>query len=250
MKRVLNWLLLISFIMILILGGLLYRSYRKSQVTDTTLLELNTSLYQNPIQLKDGMVEDTGINFIFYTSEDGQTLKEVVIEVLACKEGQLTYITVPGNTEIAVGAKLYQKLTAIYPEMPQYFQLSRLAGLFDDEKRYAYGQLILDDMFSIDSSYYSVIASDSNDFEEYKKAIILQYGMSETEQIKGYIKTEYSKISSNLSKKNKLQYAEYYTKALQNEVVTVEAEGVEHTDSYEIDLAQFAIQMAAAKNSE
>lgn len=250
MKRVLNWLLVISLLMILILAGLLYRSYCKSKVTDTTLLEMNAALYQNPIQTKEGKVEDVGVNLIFHTSKDGTKLKEVIVEVLVCKSGRLTYITIPGNTEISVGSKLYQKLTAIYPEMPQYLQLEKLVDLFDEDKRYAYGQLILDDMLSIDSSYYTVIASDYDSFEEYGQAVTDQYGTMELEQVKQYIKDEHSKKNSNLSKKNKLQYAEYYVKALQNEVKVTEADGAQHTDSFEIYLADFTMQMATARNLE
>lgn len=250
MRKLLNWLLILSFATILIMGGLLYRSYKKSQVTDTTLLELNATLYQNPIQVKAGKVEDIARNLIFYTSTDGKELKEVTIEVLCCKQGTLNYIKIPLNAEITVDASLYQKLAAIYPEMPQYFRLSKLGELFEKDKRYAYGQLILDRMFSIDTSYYTVIGGDEADFKTYRNDLVRQYGLQSEEEIRKLIKQQYPDQKSNLAKKEKLKYAEYYAKVQQSSITEEIAEGTVHTDSFTIDVARLVVKLSEIKGEE
>ena len=250
MRRVLNWLLVLSIGMGLIFGGLLYRTYQKSKTTDTTLLELNAALYQNPVEEKEGRVDDVSIQIIFYTSIDQTTLQDVVIEVLHCKDQKLTYLSVPTDTDIIVNSRLYQKLTALYPEMPQYFRLDQLPGLFDSEKRYAYAQLILDAMLSIDSSYYTVIAGDEATFEEYREALWKQYGDSSKAGIQQLLKNEYPKTTTNLSKKNKVRYAKYYAEITAENLTLGEAYGTRHTDSFEIDVVKFGVQMYQLQNDE
>ena len=250
MRRVLNWLLAFSVCMVVLIGVLLYRTYQKSLTTDTTLLELNTSLYQNPVQEKEGRLEDVSIQIIFYTSTDQETLQDVVIEVLHCKNRILTYLDVPTDTDIVVNSRLYQKLTAVYPEMPQYFRLDQLPKLFAEKDRYAYAQLILDDMLSIDSSYYTVISGEEKSFEEYRTALWSSYGDRSEKGIKELIKNEYSKIETNLSKKHKVNYAKYYAEVTDDKFILGEVEGTRHTDSFEIDLVKFGVQMYQLQNGE
>lgn len=244
MKRVLNALLIFSFCMMLLLGVLVYSSYQKSQKTDATLLEMNASLYQKPIQLKEGRVEEDSKNLIFYVSSESLELQEVVLEILHGKTGKLNYITIPVNAQMAVETKLYQKLAAIYPEMPQYFQLSQLSNLFDENKRYAYGQLILDDMLGMDTSYYTVITSDVEDFHSYIEAIRQQYGCDTKEKIETCFETEHPNITSNLSKKKRLEYAASYAKVTKDTLSEEVAAGETHTSSYEIHVAEFKLQIA------
>lgn len=244
MKRVLNALLIFSFCMMLLLGILVYASYKKSQKTDTTLLEINASIYQKPIQIKKGRVEEDSKNLIFYVSSESLELLEVVLEILHGKTGELNYITIPVNTQMTVEAKLYQKLAAIYPEMPQYFQLSMLSNLFDDQKRYAYGQLILDDMLGMDTSYYTVITSDQEDFHSYIEVVRQQYGCDTKEKICTLIEAEYPNMTSNLSKKKKLEYAVSFAKVTTDTLTEEMAAGQAHTNSYEINKAEFLLQIA------
>lgn len=243
MRRVLNALLRFSFSMILLFGILIYSSYKRSQTTDTTLLEMNASLYQKPIQLKEGRIEESSKNLIFYVDSESGELKEVVLEILEGKTGELSYIAIPLNTQVTVDAKLYQKLAAIVPEVPQYFQLSRLSEMFDETKRYAYAQLILDEMLHIDTSYYTVITDDTADLHLYIEGILKEYGCNTQEEIRTAIQEEYPNIVSNLCKKDKLEYVSAYAKVM-NELRTEEiAAGEVHTNSYEINLAQFALQI-------
>lgn len=250
MRRVLNWLLAFSVCMVVLLGVLLYRTYEKSQTTDTTLLNLNASLYQNPVQAKEGRLDDVSIQLIFYTSTDQETLQDVVIEVLHCKNEILTYLDVPIDTDIAVNSRLYQKLAAQYPEMPQYFRLDQLPKLFETKDCYAYAQLILDDMLSIDSSYYTVIAGEEKTFEEYRTALWKSYGDRSEKGIKELMKNEYPKIETNLSKKHKVSYAKYYAEVTDENLILGEVEGTRHTDSFEIDLVKFGVQMYRLQNGE
>lgn len=250
MRRVLNWLLVLSIGMVFLLGGLLYHSYEKSKITDTTLLEQNAALYQKPVREKEGRVDDVSIQIIFYTSIEQTTLEDVVIEILHCKDKKLTYLSVPTDTEISVNSRLYQKLAALDPEIPQYFRLNQLPRLFDAKKRYAYAQLILDDMLSMDSSYYTVVAGEESTFLEYREDLWKQYGDSSTEGIKQLLNSEYPKISTNLSRKNKLSYAQYYADITAENVTIAEVYGTRHTDSFEIDTVRFGVQMYQLQSDE
>ena len=250
MRRVLNWLLVLSIGMVLLFGGLLYHTYQKSRITDTTLLELNAALYQNPVQEKEGRVDDVSIQIIFYTSIDQTTLQDVVIEILHCKDQKLTYLSVPTDTDIIVNSRLYQKLTALYPEMPQYFRLNQLPQLFDAKKRYGYAQLVLDSMLSIDSSYYTVIAGDESTYQEYREALWKQYEDRSKVGIEQLLKSEYPKTTSNLSKKNKVRYAKYYAEITEGNITLGEVYGTRHTDSFEIDVVKFGVQMYQLQSGE
>jgi len=239
MRHVLKRLMIISMCMALFLGGLLFYSYQTSKQADLETLEQNISQNESPIQTKKGRVDEKSSNLIFYTSKDGKELKEVVVEVLDGKQGRLSFISIPIDTIVDVDASLYQKLSAVDTEMPQHFILFRLESMFEPKRRYSYGQLLMDELLGIDSSYYTVIRGEEASFAEYRKRIQQSYPLETEAEIMKAIQSCIKDVRSNLTKKKRKRYAKFYAMVHKDQVQELTVEGIQHNAGFELDVQKF-----------
>lgn len=243
MKRLLNVLLLVSLGMVLVLGAVFFFSYKASQKGNAELLEINSSIYQKPLQIKEGEVQEQSTQVIFFVSEETKELKEAVLEVIDSSNKRMKYIQIPANTKLNLSSKLYQKFSAIYTEMPQYFELSQLAKMFDEEKRYGYGQLIIDDVLGIETGYYTAIEGKAKDFSTYRKQLIKQHQLTSRAAIESYIESNYKNMDTNLSKARKLQLVSAYATTKKCDIIEELIKGTLYTETYEVNLVEFTNQM-------
>ncbi len=241
MRKVLNMMLVLSLLIIILLGFLLYREYEKSLTVDTTMLEINAALYQEPIVEKDGRVEDVSVNYIFYLNKEKRSLSDVVIEVLHSNNKMLTFIKIPVTLRVELSSKLYQKLATQAYDVPQFFVLSHITNLFDKEKRFAYLQLILDETLSIDSSFYTVIEGNQASYKEYQEVLWTQYGNNNEDGIKQLIERHASECKSNLTIEERLSYVSSYYAITDTNLTYTELEGIQHTEYFEFDDVKFQI---------
>lgn len=111
-------------------------------------------------------MDEVSKNLIYVWDEDKSRITSCVLEVFDTEKNTMTYITIPVSSQIVMNASMYKKISQVNKEIPQVFTLSKLCSYFDDgdTKAYGYGVLILEDTFSIDISYYTVVDQDT--FEE------------------------------------------------------------------------------------
>lgn len=245
MKKLLNILVIISIVFVVAFGVIIFILFKKSQKVDTSLLEMNTAVNRDGVDGKKGRADDTpSINLIFYKQNGEKELKDVVIEVLDGTNNQLTYVTVPLDTEIGMSQELYEDLSTVYTDIPQYSRLRQFGQIFKKDKEYRYAQLILDDILGIDSSYYTVITGEQASFQEYQKQMQVQAQGRGENELSALIKNAYEHISSNLSKKKKASQASLYANIPSNAITFTEIEGTRHTNSFEIDATNFQVFMS------
>lgn len=245
MKRLLNIMLVISLVLFIGMGVAVFVVYQRSSKVDTSLLEMNTATNKGSLSTKKGRADHPSIHLIFYRQAGQEKLSDVVVELLDETKNTLTYMSIPLETEIELSPNLYQRLSVIFPEVPQYFKLKYFGELFDKKKEYAYAQLVLDEVLSIDSSYYSVIESTQETFKEYQQAVYASCRGANETQIKQVIETEYEHIKSNLSKKKKGTYADKYVMVPRNAITFTDVKGEWHTNSFQVDLGEMSILMQA-----
>ncbi len=193
-------------------------------------------------------------NLIFsYNSEDKE-LEGVVLEILNCDNGNITYLTLPLNTRFTLSAKLYQKMVLFNPELPQMMKLSALSEYFNFGQSAKDALSVVEGLLSTDINYYTVIPSDMFKamFQEksvkqnegngsvskytfkwdYQKSVT---GLKSEDEIKEYLATNYTNIESNLKLKDKQSLSKYLVKIKSSNLHFEVLDGMNLNSGYIID---------------
>lgn len=193
-----------------------------------------------PESITQARIDDVSLNLIYCYNDDTNEITKLLLEIFNCKSKQLTYITIPMRTQITMSDSLYRKMITVNPQIPQVMLLSSMTKYLDSDTIFDYGVLMLDDLLSIDISYYTAIPqsiydtiftgkvladSESNmadgkinnssgqnlptevfteDYVSFLKTIKTE------EELSTYIESVYSDIRSNLSVHDKMNYLESY----------------------------------------
>ncbi|MBH1942568.1 hypothetical protein I5677_16875 [Mobilitalea sibirica] len=200
---------------------------------------------QEDVVIKEARVEDISKNIIFSVNEENGEISKILLEIFHCEAKKLYYITVPIRTQFTMSDTLYQKLVPVYPAIPQVIKLSNITKYFPEETLYEYGALIIDDLFGINTSYYTVIPKDIYETIFVSKNITLEEDNMEegqtvdrsitkevfsdeyltlletiktAEDLSNYIEGIYSAVDSNLSLNQKMNYFESYINLKQNNI--------------------------------
>ena len=179
---------------------------------------------------KEGRADDVALNLVYVIGKE-EDLKELYIEVFHCKNRELSYISIPLDTTFTLSAKLYQKLIGINPKISQRITLKHVLTYFE-ENSFDYGTMIIDELLEIDSSYYTAITLEDQSFMDYFEQLLDK--ITTKKEIKRYINELYPKLETNLSKKDKLIYLDYYVE-IKEEVQFYEAKGTNKNEHFELD---------------
>lgn len=177
-------------------------------------------------------LDEVSKNLIFVWDDSKNKITGCVLEVFDSKNYDMTYFNISCNSQLTLSADLFQRLYQINPEIPQVLKLSNLCKYFEDEENaYAYGQLILEEYFDIDISYYTTV--NKADFEQafeqknvsnginankgkgyvLKDSFIKELSKLKGEdELKGYLEDLYDNTISNLDTSDRLSYAKSYIK--------------------------------------
>lgn len=210
-----------SFLVIIMLLGIGYGSYRISLLYYQTVKPPREAQSNDLVDkiVNNVKVDDISKNVIYRVNAKTGKITGIVLEVFNTYTYNLDYITIPVETQYTITNETYQKLCAVNSGSPQIIKLSDLNKYFDVKNRYAYGEIILEDMLSIDLNYYTVMNEKNFDsiFENKQGVVVLSddflYSVSsikEKEQLEEKITTLYKKMNSNLSANNKLKYVNSY----------------------------------------
>ena len=152
-------------------------------------------------------------------AEDGEKVTGIVVEVLNTLTGNLDYLTIPVETRITLSDGLYKKFVAKDIDVPQIVSFCDLETYFGESSLGDGSLYLLNDYLDSDIAYYTIMPDEI--FKEYfSKDEEDRWGLSDTckveleglasvEEMKEYIKVQYEKLSSNLYRVSKQQYAEY-----------------------------------------
>ncbi len=220
-----------------------------------------------PKQIIEAKVDLVSKNLIFCYDENTKEITKLVLEVFHSESGQLTYITVPLRTQLNISEPLYRKLTVVNPAMPQVLQFSVINQYLEGDAVFEYGTLMMEDLFGIDISYYTVISKATYDeiFEStylkvddksqsngsmplpietftksYKKFL---KSLKSKDALKAYIEEIYQELRSNLSLSDKLKYLNYYDEMSMNQIDFLLIKGQNKNSAYIIDVGPAAKQL-------
>lgn len=209
---------------VIVAGILLHQSAK------TAKMDQYNSIGQKHKDIKVGRADDVSMNLLYVIDEEDE-LKELYLEIFHCKNRELNYISIPLDTTFTMSAKLYQKLSGINPKISQIITLKHLLTYFE-ENTYAYSSMILDELLEIDSSYYTVITLQDQSYIEYFNQ--LKGELNTKKEIKQYVKDIYTDIETNLSKKDKLSYVEYYA-GIEETAQFYDSKGVKKNEYFELN---------------
>lgn len=110
---------------------------------------------QEPISVPS--VDEVSRNLIFCYDAETNIISKMVLEVFHCGRKQLTYITIPTETQFTMSDILYRQLIAVQPSIPQMLRLSAMTRYLDASVVFDYGELMAEDMLGLEISYYTVM---------------------------------------------------------------------------------------------
>ncbi len=102
-------------------------------------------------------MDEISKNLIFCYDSDTNTIRRLVLEVFHRDKEQLTYITIPMNTQLVLSDTLYKELVLYQPAMPQMLRLSAVAGYLEAPVIFDCVVLMVEDLLELPISYYSVL---------------------------------------------------------------------------------------------
>ena len=217
--------------------------------------EVQTSS-QGLIIANDGTADNICKNLIYIT-DDEDNIQGFILEILNSYTNNLDYVTIPNTTQFALSTELYQKLYAKNEQIPQIISLNNLNTYFDKTTRFAYGQLIVNELLGTDLSCFTIINSETaaSIFIEETRTIVLQtdervedsvYVLSdsiiqsieeaESNSMKEYLARFYEVAKSNLPLESKQKYASTYRNVNKDYIYYHIIPGVQQADHYDADL--------------
>ena len=140
-----------------LLGGTGILSYYLTMLyykqTDT---QERSTAYQHVIGVNAGTESS---NLIFsYDEKDGR-VQAMVLELFDQDSKNMTYVTIPANTQVEISGTTYAELLKANPSVPQVVKLFDVPGFFGGDVAYEYGVMVLQDTLPVDIGYFTAMPS-------------------------------------------------------------------------------------------
>ena len=144
-------------IMALFLGvGILSYHITMLYYNKTARVERSTT-YTHAITVNTG---NESSNLIYSYNKDTKKIEALVLELFDETTKNLSYITIPVNTQITISQSTYADLIEVSQKLPQVATLSEINTYFTGDVAYEYGIMILQEEFKIDIGYFTAMSSD------------------------------------------------------------------------------------------
>ncbi|MBO4396011.1 MAG: LytR C-terminal domain-containing protein [Eubacterium sp.] len=96
-------------------------------------------------------------NLIYsYNENDGQ-IGAMMLELFDQNTKNMSYVTIPTNTQITISQALYQELLKVNGSLPQVMRLTDIQTYFTGDVAYEYGIRILQDTLPVDIGYFTAM---------------------------------------------------------------------------------------------
>lgn len=219
--------------------------------------------------ITEARIDDVSKNLIYCVDEESGDITKLILEIFDCENVMLYYITIPIKTQLTLSDSLHRELVLIKPSIPSFLKLSAITGYLPKENVYEYGVLMIEELLDIQISYYTVVPQSiyntvfetetikrkannqqntentfprevfSDSFLEHLHTINTETGL------RNYIEELYTKITSNLSFEDKLNYMESYLNTPGKNIVFEVISGVDSNSAYTINDLAAAKQLKA-----
>lgn len=144
---------------ILLLLGIGVLSYYLTMLflKQTERVERSTQ-YEHVIDVNPGSMESS--NLIYSYDKKTGEVQAMILELFDAGTKNMTYLTIPANTQISISARTYEELLEKSPQLPQVVTMSDLNSYFSGDVAYEYGILILQEEFNTDIGYFTAMDSE------------------------------------------------------------------------------------------
>lgn len=205
----------IGIIMLLLGVGVLSYYLTKVFLEKTARVE-RSSQYEHVIDINTGKESS---NLIYSFDEKSKEIKAMVLELFDCNTKNMTYITIPANTQITLSSNTYRELLEKSNKIPQVVTLSDVNKYFDGDVAFEYGIKILQEELKADIGYFTAMKSSEFDklftCEQENKALYCPSKslLDEAEQNKeedlmaDFIESKWDNLISDIGLSQKQHYA-------------------------------------------
>lgn len=143
----------IGIIMALLGVGVLSYYLTMLFLKQTARVERSTQ-YEHVIDINTG---NESSNLIYSFNEKTNEIEAMVLELFDSNSKNLTYITIPVNTQITISGKRYGELLEKNGQLPQLIQVSKVTDYFSGDVAYEYAILILQEELRADIGYFTAM---------------------------------------------------------------------------------------------
>lgn len=221
-KRSIAQIILVSFFktmgIILLLLGIGVLSYYLTMLflNQTQRVERSTQ-YQHVIDVNPGSMESS--NLIYSYDKKSGKIEAMVLELFDAGTKNMTYLTIPPQTQITISGKTYKELLEKSSKLPQVVTMSEINSYFSGDVAYEYGIMILQEELKADIGYFTAMSTDvfntCFEKEQGKKLIyrptsqlLNEAGSCKTaEDMDDFIESKWDSLISDITLSQKQHYA-------------------------------------------
>ena len=156
---------------------------------------------------------------IYSYDEKTKEIQAMVLELFDCNTKNMTYVTIPANTQITLSGQTYEELLEKSGKLPQLVTMSKINEYFSGDVAYEYGIKILQEELKADIGYFTAMTS-----AEFKKCFERENGKKtiyrptkkllgeasenkEVEQMDDYIESKWDLLISDITLSQKQHYS-------------------------------------------
>ena len=152
-----NFFKTIGIILLLLGVGVLSYYLTMLFLKQTQRVERSTQ-YEHVIDVNPGSMESS--NLIYSYDKKSGKIEAMVLELFDAGTKNMTYVTIPANTQITISGKTYGELLEKSSMLPQVVKMSEINSYFSGDVAYEYGILILQEELKADIGYFTAMSSD------------------------------------------------------------------------------------------
>lgn len=109
-------------------------------------------------------------NLIYSYDKKTKKIKAMVLELFDQNTKNLSYITIPVNSQISISQSTYAEFMEVSQKAPQLATLADINDYFSGDVAYEYGILILQEAMDVDIGYFTALPSEKFDAYFQKKS--------------------------------------------------------------------------------
>lgn len=126
-----------------------------------------SSTYTHVITVNTG---NESSNLIYSYDKKTKKIKAMVLELFDKNTKNLTYVTIPVNSQVAISQTTYSEFLEASKNAPQLATLSDMNDYFSGDVAYEYGIRVLQEAMNVDIGYFTALPSDKFDAYFQKKS--------------------------------------------------------------------------------
>ncbi len=244
-----NFFKTIGIIMLLLGVGVLSYYLTMLFLKQIQRVERSTQ-YEHVMDVNPGSMESS--NLIYSYDKKSGEIEAMVLELFDAGTKNMTYITIPVNTQITISGKAYGELLEKSPMLPQVVKMSAVNSYFSGDVAYEYGILILQEELQAEIGYFTAMTSDV--FEKYfekengkkliyrpTKTLLDEAAQCKTEdEMNDYMESKWDNLISNITLSQKQHHAKELKDVNREMIRTFRIRGKESNGVFKLDKSKNA----------